>query len=685
MQQSWFERMAGQYTIRRKMVVGFMLLLGLILFLLVVSGVALKNMQNGLSEIVEQRQPSMDESARLLNAMRSAEAHLGYYLLNESPERKQAYSAAMQQARRSLLQLQGLLRSDSSEEGKGLKRDVQLLEKEIERFSSFETQMFSFAEQPLNNLPALKFAADNLNPIAVEVLQMTTAMIDAEEEETADDPERLEILMQLQLMRYHWANMLNEVRGYLSFRLPGALQSIEQYLESFGSGLNRLQTEFADQLVFEQEESVARLQKYWQTYKENYPRMVELHGSEQWRQDAYIARTELDPILQNIENRLNALLQYQQESISRKSQSLLSAIKQSLNLSIGLALFAVVSSLIGYRIMLQTIQKPLDYAVSISEHVASGDLSTKVQVNSQDEFGHLLSAMRDMMEKLSGLVSDVQHSGIQVTTSSTKISSTSQQQEASLSQQAASTNEIMATAKQINASSSELCETMQNVNQATEQTANSATQGQQHLEQMELGMGQMAESTGSVVSRLQVLDEKAVNISSVVTTITKIADQTNLLSLNAAIEAEKAGEYGVGFAVVASEIRRLADQTAVATWDIEQMVRDMQSAVSSSVRGIEQFAQDVRENAEKVRQIGQNLSIVMEQIQRLRPSFELVEQGMKSHIASSSQIEEAIGQLNESAQESVQSIRYSNQAIAELNEAAQRLQTGITFFKTRNT
>ena len=92
-------------------------------------------------------------------------------------------------------------------------------------------------------------------------------------------------------------------------------------------------------------------------------------------------------------------------------------------------------------------------------------------------------------------------------------------------------------------------------------------------------MRQVMDAAGSINAKLAVLNEKAGNINQVVTTITKVADQTNLLSLNAAIEAEKAGEYGRGFAVVATEIRRLADQTAVATYDIEQMVKEIQSAV----------------------------------------------------------------------------------------------------------
>ena len=118
-------------------------------------------------------------------------------------------------------------------------------------------------------------------------------------------------------------------------------------------------------------------------------------------------------------------------------------------------------------------------------------------------------------------------------------------------------------------------------------------------------MKQLAESTASISAKLGMIREKAGNINVVVTTITKVADQTNLLSINAAIEAEKAGEYGRGFLVVAREIRRLADQTAVATLDIERMVRQMQDAVSAGVMEMDKFTDEVRSGVGQVTQINQ--------------------------------------------------------------------------------
>src|SRR3990172_5250125 len=134
---------------------------------------------------------------------------------------------------------------------------------------------------------------------------------------------------------------------------------------------------------------------------------------------------------------------------------------------------------------------------------------------------------------------------------------------------------------------------MNEVSAVAEQTAALANSGQAGLTRMEKIMPQVMEAARSINGKLAVLNEKAANINQVVTTITKVADQTNLLSLNAAIEAEKAGEYGRGFAVVATEIRRLADQTAVATLDIEQMVKEMQSAVSAGVMSVEKFSKKV--------------------------------------------------------------------------------------------
>lgn len=326
-------------------------------------------------------------------------------------------------------------------------------------------------------------------------------------------------------------------------------------------------------------------------------------------------------------------------------------------------------------------QRKVDAMLAVVTRAAEGDLTGRIAIDGEDAIGQLAKRLQRMVDNLGGLVNQVQQSGIQVTSSATEIAATAKEQEATAAEQAATVNEIVATATEISATSKELLNTMNEVAKVAESTAGSASSGQAGLEKMESTMRQVVDASASIASKLEVLNEKASNINTVVTTITKVADQTNLLSLNAAIEAEKAGEYGLGFAVVATEIRRLADQTAVATWDIEQMVKEMQSAVTAGVMSVEKFSEEVRRSVHEVEAVGHQLVQIIEQVQALTPRFESVYEGMQSQSQGADQIKQAIIQLNESAQQTVASLRQSNAAIDRLNDAAHGLQVGVSRFK----
>jgi len=344
----------------------------------------------------------------------------------------------------------------------------------------------------------------------------------------------------------------------------------------------------------------------------------------------------------------------------------------------------MVNTLNRETIAKEDLEGRIEILLTTVDAVSHGDLSTEVMAFSGDEsVDHLAKGIQLMIDNLNTLVSQVQQSGIQVTSSATEIAATAKQQEATVTEQAASTNEIMATATQISATSRELASTMHEVADVADKTAVSANDGQEALSSMEDTMVQMNTATSSISSKLAVLSEKATNINTVVTTITKVADQTNLLSLNAAIEAEKAGEYGLGFAVVATEIRRLADQTAVATWDIEQMVKEMQSAVSAGVMGMDKFSEEVTRGVDDVRQIGGQLAHIIEQVQTLTPRFDAVNEGMQAQSHGAEQISEGMVQLNDATQQTVESLRESSMSINTLKDAAQELQNGVSKFRVK--
>jgi methyl-accepting chemotaxis protein WspA len=317
-----------------------------------------------------------------------------------------------------------------------------------------------------------------------------------------------------------------------------------------------------------------------------------------------------------------------------------------------------------------------------AERVAEGDLSTKIEVQSKEDV--VSQSLLVMCDNLSSLIGQVQRSGIQVNSSVTEIAAISKQQQATASQISTTTTEIGSTSKEIAATSRELAGAMKEVAQTAEATSGLASTGQTGLVRMEKTMSQVMEASSSISSRLSILSEKASNINSVVTTINKIADQTNLLSLNAAIEAEKAGEYGRGFSVVATEIRRLADQTAAATSEVEQIIKEIQSAVSASVMGMDKFAVEVRQGGSEVQQVSEVLTQIIEQVQAMQPSFEWVNDGMQTQSLGAQQISDALLQLGEAARQTVESLSQSNSAIEQLDQALRGLQSGVARFKLRS-
>jgi methyl-accepting chemotaxis protein WspA len=327
------------------------------------------------------------------------------------------------------------------------------------------------------------------------------------------------------------------------------------------------------------------------------------------------------------------------------------------------------------------ITLPLNQLVGVIERMRNGDFTQRVNLVRKDEFGVLGDGLNRLADDLSVLVGQVQRSGVQVNITATEISATAKEQQSTTTEIAATTAEIGATSKQISATSRELDKTMNEVGEVAQDTAELASSGQTGIARMENTMRQIMEASGSISGKLAVLNEKTGNINTVVTTITKVADQTNLLSLNAAIEAEKAGEYGLGFAVVAMEIRRLADQTAVATYDIERMVKEMQSAVSAGVMGMDKFSEEVRRGVEEIRQVSTHLAQIIHQVQTLTPRFATVSEGMHAQSTGAQQISETLTQLSEAAHQTADSLRQSNIAIEQLNEAARGLQTSVARFK----
>jgi methyl-accepting chemotaxis protein WspA len=311
----------------------------------------------------------------------------------------------------------------------------------------------------------------------------------------------------------------------------------------------------------------------------------------------------------------------------------------------------------------------------------AGDLTARVPVESRDELGVLAEGFNATLDKIQTIVRRIREASVQLLSTAAEIAAAARQQESTVQGLGSSTAEIAASVRQITATSKELSTTMNEVSERAGRAAALADEGQTRLEDMEGAMQHLVTATASVSAKLGVIREKADGINVVVTTITKVADQTNLLSINAAIEAEKAGEYGRGFLVVAREIRRLADQTAVATLDIENMVRQMQDAVSAGVMQMDKFNEEVRRGVAHIAEISTQTGQIIEEVHALSERFRLVNEGVRNQALGAEQINEAMTQVMTATQQTRASIDEFQRATEHLRGSVESINQEVSQFK----
>jgi len=399
-----------------------------------------------------------------------------------------------------------------------------------------------------------------------------------------------------------------------------------------------------------------------------------------------VAVTLRGPVRTNFEQHRTAI-----EEVVKTANSAISAAETAaadsrkwwvrIQLAFSLVVFGLVSTACWF--IARSILRPTSALVHRMHDIAEGaaDLTQRVPVESDDEVGELARLINAVIERIHDLVARVRVSAVQLHATGAEISAAASEQESTVHSFSASSTEIASAAKEISAAGQELLNTTQDVQSRGDEASSLAGAGRTALESMQGSMHRLAEATSSISATLGVVREKANGINSVVTTITKVADQTNLLSINAAIEAEKAGEAGRGFLVVAREIRRLADQTAVATLDIEQMVRHMQSAVSAGVMEMDKFRDDVRNGSAQVSEIGGQMAQIIDRVQTLTASFHGVRESVQQQSLGARQIDDAMSQLVSGVRQVANAARDFNQAATSLRESVSALQNEVSQFK----
>lgn len=289
-----------------------------------------------------------------------------------------------------------------------------------------------------------------------------------------------------------------------------------------------------------------------------------------------LINTRISPVTNSMQENLNRLSDYNDQGATRSGIDAATTYKNGLMLVIGLLSTTVILTVALATLLTRSITTPINDALAVAERIAGADLSIHVAVSGRDEAGRLLAALAKMQNNLRETIASIADSAHQLASASEEMTAVTEDASRGLVRQNDEVSQAATAVTEMSAAVDEVARNAEAASQSSRETMGFTRSGIENVAQTLKAIESLATNVSSTGDQVKALSSRAQDISKVVEVIRAIAEQTNLLALNAAIEAARAGEQGRGFAVVADEVRALAHRTQQSTQEIEQMISAIQ-------------------------------------------------------------------------------------------------------------
>jgi len=357
------------------------------------------------------------------------------------------------------------------------------------------------------------------------------------------------------------------------------------------------------------------------------------------------------------------------------------------NHSLNLLLTAIAAAALGIGIAVaiylsRTISSATRSVLVLAEAIAAGDLTAEdLNVASQDELGELTSAINKMKANLQRMILAISQNSLQVASASEELSSSATLQAQGADNQKDQTTQVATAMQEMSCTVQQVSENCTNAAEASRRAAETARDGGVVVEKVLTQMRSIADSVAQNAKEMGALGRSTEQIGRIAGVIDDIADQTNLLALNAAIEAARAGEQGRGFAVVADEVRKLAERTTTATKEIAQMITTIQEGTIGAIKAMESGSQQVQEGVTSTARAGESLQQIIKMSEEVGSMIAHIATAATEQSGATTDVNQSMDQIAQLGQESAVAAQQSAKACQDLSELALALQNMVGSFK----